>query len=82
MPLKQENLKKLPTEKIKSRCAMAFILRFYGRKADVCHLLQRLSHASRAYIVNEKGLPGFLVEFDLIRYLKQARKAQSQAEEA
>ena len=55
---------------------MAFILKFYGRKADVCHLFQRLSHTTRAYIVNERGLPGFLVEFDLIKYLKQAKKAE------
>ena len=32
--------------------------------------MQLLSHASRAYIINADGLPGFLVKFDIVRYLK------------
>ena len=39
---------------------IAIILSFTGRRSDVCNLLQLLNHESRAYIVQQNGLSGFL----------------------
>ena len=37
--------------------------------------MQCLSHGTRAFMVNADGLPGFMLEFDIIQYLKQANAA-------
>ena len=36
--------------------------------------MQNLSHATRAYIVNEDGLPGFLTKITMIQVLEKADK--------
>ena len=36
---------------------------------QLVHLMQTLSHATRAYICNADGLPGFLTEATLLQYL-------------
>ena len=36
----------------------------------VCQLFQQLSHTSRFYIVSSEGLPGFVVDFELLNWLK------------
>ena len=41
--------------------ATAVMLSFYGARHEVCHLLQRLSHTTRAFVVEQKGIPGFVV---------------------
>ena len=41
--------------------ATGTMLSYYGTRAEVWQMLQLLSHASRAYIVEQEGLPGFLV---------------------
>ena len=41
--------------------ATGIMLSYYGSRREVCQMLQLLSHASRAYIVEQEGLPGFLV---------------------
>ena len=43
----------------------AVVLSFFGLKNEVCRMLQTLSHQARAYIVNQNGLPGFLVAWQL-----------------
>ena len=32
--------------------------------------MQNLSHSTRAYIINADGLPGFLISFELIEFLR------------
>ena len=45
------------------------ILGFSGYRHQVMPLLQNLSHATRAFNVNASGLPGFVIEFNIINYL-------------
>ena len=75
--IKRDLLKSLPTNKIKSRPALALVLSYYGYRHEVMDLLQVLSHSSRAYIQNAAGLPGFLLNFDLIDILKKLDAAGS-----
>ena len=56
------------------------ILSFLGYRKEVMPILQKLSHSTRAYIVNSDGLPGFLIPkvlipFDLVKNLKAAEEA-------
>ena len=44
-----------------SNICSAIVLAFYGRKAEVCTLLQNLSHSTRAYCARGNGLKGFVV---------------------
>ena len=53
------------------------MLSFIGFRHEVLRLLQVLSQSTRAYIVNAEGLPGFLVEFNIMEILQKA-KAKSQ----
>ena len=41
--------------------ATALMLSYLGTRHEVCQILQKLCHASRAYIVEQESLPGFLV---------------------
>ena len=41
--------------------ATGIMLSFLGTRREVCQILQKLCHASRAYIVEQESLPGFLV---------------------
>ena len=41
--------------------ATGTMLSYYGSRREVCQMLQLLCHASRAYIVEQEGLPAFLV---------------------
>ena len=52
----------LPIPGIKSRLSSAIVLSFYSRRKKVISLVLVLSRASRAYIISQEGLPGFLVE--------------------
>ena len=53
-------LKCLPFGAIKARGPVAIVMSFYGNNEVVTGLMQTLSHKTRAYIVNAKGLKGFL----------------------
>ena len=35
-------------------------------------MMQNLSHTTWVYIFNENGLPGFLIKFDIIKFLSGA----------
>ena len=56
---------------------MGTILGYLDFKIEIIHILQRLSHSSRAFIWNADGLPGFLVETDKVMWiLEKAEKTQ------
>ena len=72
--VRDELLKGMPVQKLQSRPVHAIILSFYGYQPQVCHMLQRLCHTSRAFIINSGGLAGFLVKFDLIDLLREEER--------
>ena len=49
-----------------ARLPIAMILSYLAYRDVVISKLQKLSHSTRAYIVNAEGLPGFLV-LDIIK---------------
>ena len=69
--IKTEYLKKLPLEGLPSRLVTALVLAYVDVKEWVICLLLRLSHKTRAYIYNEKGLKGFLIEYELLGALQR-----------
>ena len=71
VPIK-EDLKKTLIFGFKSRPTIALSLGFLGYRHEVLPLLQTISHATRAYIYHENGLPGFIFRFDIIKILKSA----------
>ena len=60
VPIRDELLTKLPVPILQSRLGFATILAYTGYKQEIFYILQKLSHGSRAYLFNAKGLPGFL----------------------
>ena len=50
----------LPVPKLNSRNVIAYILSYYGRKLEVYKLTLGLSKSSRAFIITQNGLQGFL----------------------
>ena len=57
---------------LEARIPLGFILGFVDYRHEVLHLMQNLSHETRAYIVNAGGLPGFVEEFDISEYLRDS----------
>ena len=53
---------------------IAYILGFMGYCHQVMPVLQVLSHATRAYIHNARGLPGFIQKFEITKFLQSANK--------
>ena len=68
----KEELKKGLIFGLEARLPIGLILGFYGFRHQVMKLMQCLSHGTRAYIVNADGLPGFVLEFNLIPFLRKA----------
>lgn len=64
--------KVMPLPGIQARGPTAMILSFMSYKHEVVPILQNLSHGARAYILNANGLKGFLVEFELLKFLKNS----------
>ena len=50
----------LPIQGLQSRYAHALVFSYYGYNYQVCGLMQKLSHTTRAYIVRTDGLKSFL----------------------
>ena len=50
----------MPFDKLNTRNGTAIVLSYYGDRDDVCELMQKISHKSRAYFENAKQLRGFL----------------------
>ena len=61
--IKKQYLKKLPFDKLPSRLGTALILAYLDCKEHVIYIMLSLNHRTRAYINNEGGLRGFLVEY-------------------
>ena len=74
-PIKNELLKGLIFG-LESRLPIGIIIGFVGYRDHVLPLLQTLSHATRAYLINAEGLPGFVKTFDIMKPLKEANKAR------
>ena len=74
MPIKEE-LKKGLIFGLEARPPIGIILGFFGYQHQVMELMQCLSHGTRAYIVNADGLLGFVLEFDIIPFLRKADEA-------
>ena len=53
-------LKKALILNLQARPAIGLVLGFLGYRHQVIPLLQKLCHATRAYIINANGLPGFV----------------------
>ena len=52
----------MPIPAIESRHGSATIFSFHGRRKEVIKLLLTFSRAGRAYIIEENGLPGLLLD--------------------
>ena len=74
VPIKDE-LRKNLIFGIHARPPIGIILGFVGYSYQVTPLMQVLSHGTRAFIVNAKGLKGFVLAFDIIKFLKEADEA-------
>ena len=73
VPIKDE-LKKNLILGLQARPPIGIILGFTGYRNLVLPQLQKLSHDTRAFIVNADGLSGFVLPLDIFRYLKNADK--------
>ena len=60
-PVEQERRRALPLNKLRSRLPTAIIFGFHGRKKQVIKMLLVLSNSSRAFIITQGGLRGFLL---------------------
>ena len=74
IPIKEE-LKKCLIFGLQARLPIGIILSFFGYSNEVFELMQTLSHSTRAFIFNAKGLNGFLVNLDLCEILNDAKKS-------
>ena len=74
VPIKDE-LRKNLIFGLEARPPIGIILGLANDRSQVMPLLQKISHGTRAFMVNADGLPGFMLEFDIIQYLKQANAA-------
>ena len=71
----KEELKKKLVLGLQARLPIGMILGFIGYRKDILSLMQELNHGTRAYIWNEDGLKGFVLELPgIIPFLKNARK--------
>ena len=61
-PVEQQHKKDLPLNKLRSRLVTAVIFGLHGRKIKVIKMLLTLSKSSRAFIITQNGLKGFLSE--------------------
>ena len=66
----KDELKKALIFGLEARLPIGIILGFVGYRHQVLPLMQSLTHATRAYIVNAGGLQGFLAAFDVMKLLK------------
>ena len=68
----RDNLKKGLVFGLQARLPIGLILGFFGFRHEVLSLMQTLSHSSRAYILNAKGLKGFVPQEPIIKILMDA----------
>ena len=72
-PIKKELMKGLVLG-LGSKPAIGTFLSFVGYRHIAIELMQTLSHSTRAYIVKEDGLRGFVQRMDIVKILKDADK--------
>ena len=72
----REDLSKCFVFGLEAKLPVALILRFVDYRHEVMPKMQRLSHCSRAYILNPSAnkLTGFVKSFDIMEILKEADK--------
>ena len=68
----REELKKGLIFGLRARLAIGLVLGFVAYGDEVLHLMQTLSHSTRAYIINANGLKGFVTSFDIKKHLQAA----------
>ena len=79
--IKTNFMKNLPFENLQSRLPTATILAYTGHLREVIFIFQRLSHKSRAFIFNAKGLEGFLVKDDFHFYLRRLDQVERKSDQ-
>ena len=57
---------------LESNLAIGTFLGFVGYRHVAIELMQTLSHSTRAYIVKEDGLKGFVKRMDIVKILNDA----------
>ena len=77
MPIKEELMKVLPFKGIQSRHVIAVMLSYYDHAEKVYVVMRKMSHQSRAYIVNAGGLKGFLIREPVMWALLSAEEEDS-----
>ena len=70
----KEHLKKGLVFGLKARLPIGIILGFVGYRHEVMPIMQTLSNATRAYIINANGLPAFVFEVKIMTILREADK--------
>ena len=58
----------------KARPPSGIFFGFLGFRHEVVPLLQKISHGTRAYIINADGLHGFVHDLDIAEILRRADK--------
>ena len=76
--IKEEYYKELPVPSIKSRLVLATIWSFYGYNIEVSFIMQRLNHKTRAYIINEGLLKGFIKQYSFKNILLFSTKEEKE----
>ena len=73
VPIKKELMKGVVLG-LGSKPAIGTFLSFVGYRHVAIELLQTLSHSTRAYLIKEDGLRGFVQRMDFVKILKDAEK--------
>ena len=76
VPIKSELKTSIPFP-IPSWLPIALILAFIGFRHETIPLMQSISHGTRAYILNENFLIGFIQKVDIIKILQSADQIAS-----
>ena len=63
----------IPFKNFQSKLGIATVMTFFGDTDEVSSLMQRLSHKTYKYFINEKKLSGFLVH-SISAILRRAQK--------
>ena len=66
----RDELKKNLIFGLEARPPIGIILGLAGYSNQVIPLLQKLSHGTRAFVVNADGLSGFVLPFDIVKHLQ------------
>ena len=72
----REDLKKGLIFGLEARLPIGIILGYLGFRHEVVRLMQTISNATRAYIINADGLRGFLIEMDILKALREADESK------